>query len=44
MTSDKKISIYLMIVQNLDLKPFINQLKNKTEGVGLIILTPKQML
>ena len=31
-------------MQKLDLKSFTNKKKNKTEGTGLKILTPKQML
>ena len=42
MTCDKKLLIYLMIMQKLDLKPKSKQ--NKTEGTGLKILLPKQML
>ena len=42
MTQDRKLLIYLIVTQKLDLKPFTNQ--NKTEGKGLKILTPKQML
>ena len=41
-TQDRKLLIYLIVTQKLDLKPFTNQ--NKTEGKGLKILTPKQML
>ena len=44
MTQDKKLLIYLIATQKLDLKPFTNQKKNKTEGKGLKILTTKQML
>ena len=43
MTGDKKLLIYLMIMQKLDLKPFTNK-KNETKGTGLKILSPKQML
>ena len=42
MNQDRKLLIYLIVTQKLDLKPFTNQ--NKTEGKGLKILTPKQML
>ena len=41
---DKKLSIYVMIMQEVDLKLFINQNKKKTAGTGLIILTSKKML
>ena len=40
---DKKLLIYSMIIQELDLKPFTKQIK-KTTGTGLKISTPKQML
>ena len=43
MTRDKKLLVYLMIMQELDLKPFTNQ-NNETKGTGLKILRPKQML
>ena len=42
MPRDKKLLIYLMIIQKLDLTPFTKQ--NKAEGTGRKILTPKQML
>ena len=35
MTRDKKLLIYLMIMQKLDLKPFINQNKIKQEEQDL---------
>ena len=35
MTRDKKILIYLMIMQKLDLKPFINQNKMKLKEQDL---------
>ena len=44
---EKKLSIYLMIMQKLNLKLFIKQSKmkqNREEQRGLKILTPKQML
>ena len=44
MTQGKKLLIYLIAIQKLDLKPFTNQKKNETKGKGLKILTPKQML
>ena len=40
MTRDRELLIYLMIMQRLDLKPFIDQNKIK-QGTGLKILTPK---
>ena len=40
---DKTLLIYLMIMQKLDLKLFINQ-KDETRGTGLKILTLKQLL
>ena len=43
MTRDRKLLIYLMITQTLDLRPFTNK-KKKIKGKGLKILTPKQML
>ena len=43
-THDKKLLIYLMIIQELDLKLFTKQKKNKTVGTGLKLLTPKQMV
>ena len=42
-TRDKKLLIYSMIIQELDLKPFKKQIKKNT-GKGLKILTPKEML
>ena len=42
MPRDKKLLIYLMIIQKLDLTPFTKQ--NKAKGTGRKILTPKQML
>ena len=42
-TQDKNLLIYLMKIQELDLKLFAKQ-KKKTAGTGLKILTPKQML
>ena len=45
MNQDKKLLIYLMIIQKLDLKLSTNQKKkNTTEGKRIKILTPKQML
>ena len=45
MTQDKKLLIYLMIIQKLDLKLSTNQKNNNaTEGERIKILTPKQML
>ena len=44
MTRDKKILIYLMIMQKLDLNPFTNQNKINQKEQVLKILTPKQML
>ena len=52
MTRDKKLLTYLMIMQKLDLKPFTNQNKirseaiykskqNETKETGLKILSPK---
>ena len=38
---DKKLLIYLMIIQELDLEPFTKQIK-KLQGQKII--TPKQML
>ena len=35
MTRDKKLLIYLMIMQKLDLKPFTNQNKMKLREKGL---------
>ena len=43
-THDKKLLIYLMIIQELDLKLFTKQKKKKTVGTGLKLLTPKQMV
>ena len=40
---DKKLSIYLIIEQELNLKLLIYQ-NNGTTGTGLKILTPKQVL
>ena len=40
---DKKLLIYLMIIQKLDLKPFIKQ-DEIEQRTGLKTLTPKQML
>ena len=40
---DKKLLIYLMIIQKLDLKPFIKQ-DEIEQRAGLKTLTPKQML
>ena len=40
---DKTLLIYLLIMQKLDLKLFINQ-KDETRGTGLKILTLKQLL
>ena len=37
---DKKLLIYSMIIQELDLKPFTKQIKKPT-GTGLKISTPK---
>ena len=42
MPRDKKLLIYLMIIQKLDLTPFAKQ--NKAKGTGRKILTPKQMI
>ena len=42
-THDKKLLIYLMIIQELDLKLFTKQ-KKKTVGTGLKLLPPKQMV
>ena len=42
-TRDKKILIYSMIIQELDLKPFTKQIKKNT-GKGLKILTTKEIL
>ena len=39
----KKLLIYLMIIQELDLKLFMRQIK-KNHRTGIKILTPKQML
>ena len=35
MTRDKKLLVYLMIMQKLDLKPFTNQNKMKLKEQGL---------
>ena len=43
-TRDKKILIYSMIIQELDLKSFTKQIKKKNTGKGLKILTTKEML
>ena len=43
MIQDKKLSIDL-IMQKLDLKPFINSKQNETTGTELKILTPEQLL
>ena len=40
---DKRLLIYSMTIQELDLKPLTKQIKNPT-GKGLKILTPKQLL
>ena len=40
---DKRLLIYSMTIQELDLKPLTKQIKNTT-GKGLKILTPKQLL
>ena len=43
MTQDKKLLIYSVIIQELDLKPL--QIKTReTKGTGVKILTPKTML
>ena len=42
-TQGKKCLIYLLIIQELDLKLFTKQIK-KTKGTGLKILTSKQIL
>ena len=42
-TQDKKLLIYIMIIQELELKLFTKQIK-KTAGTRLKILTPKQLL
>ena len=47
-TQDKGLLIYLLVIQELDLKPFtkqnrIKQIKKNT-GTGLKILTPKQII
>ena len=52
MIQDNKLPIYLMIIQELDLKLFMKQNRmkqkkkkeNSQKGGGLKILTPKQML
>ena len=41
---DKKLLIYSMIIQELDLKLFTNQNKIKLKEQDVKILTPKQML
>ena len=42
-TQDKKLLIYIMIIQELELKLFTKQIK-KTAETRLKILTPKQLL
>ena len=44
-THDKKLLIYLMKIQELDLKLFTKKKKKKkTVGTGLKLLPPKQMV
>ena len=49
-TQDKGLLIYLLVIQELDLKPFTKQnrikqiKKKKNTGTGLKILTPKQII
>ena len=38
---DKNVLIYLMIIQELDLKPFTKAKQDETKGTGLEILSPK---
>ena len=43
-TQEKKLLIYLMVIQELDQKLFFKSKQDKATGTGLKTLTPKQML